>query len=191
MPDSFNEGVRPGGLTTNTEIRILLCYLLDCIDAPITHDQIVDVLLGEELVNYFVLAEALSKLCSQGLISQSSEGYRITDTGRTVAQTLAQDVPRTIREAAVRGVIRAQQYAAKTAAHRCDIVNDGSGRIVRCTIGDEAGTLFKMELFMPDELSAQAVKEKFIESGDNVFKLVLSALTGNKEIAAKALEALE
>ena len=33
---AFTGGVRPGGLTTSTEIRILLCYLLKSIGIPLT-----------------------------------------------------------------------------------------------------------------------------------------------------------
>ena len=49
---AFTGGVRPGGLTTSTEIRILLCYLLKSIGIPLTRQEIENALLSEELVNY-------------------------------------------------------------------------------------------------------------------------------------------
>ncbi|MDL2293420.1 DUF4364 family protein [Ruminococcaceae bacterium OttesenSCG-928-D13] len=190
---TFSEGVRPGGLTSSTEIRILLCYLLDHIGTPVSREQIEESLLGESLVNYFAMADSLAQLCSQGLLSCEDSMYTITDEGRTVGRTLAADVPRTIRDAAVRGVIRAQQYAAKAAAHRSEVIksDDGKSRHVRCSIGDDAGTLLLLELYMPDELSAEAVRDKFIQSGDEVYKLVLASLTGNRELAQKALAGIE
>ncbi len=188
----FTEGVKPGGLTTGTETRILLCYLLDSVDAPVSREQIQDALLGEELANYFLLAEGLGQLLEQGLITGDDTGYSITESGRTVGKTLADDLPRTIRDAAVRGVIRAQRYAAKEAVHQCEIVKgETGGRQVRCAIVEPAGALFEMNLYMPDTLSAEAVRGKFVESGDEVYALVLAALTDDEPLARRSLEQLK
>ncbi len=187
--NSYNEGVKPGGLTTKTETRILLCYILDCVSSPVTRKQIDEVLVGEELVNYFVLAESLSQLLQQNLIEGSDEGgYILTPAGQTVAHTLANDVPVSVRDVAVRGVILAQQYAAKEMAHRCDITKVDHGYSVKCDIGDDTGQLFQMTLYMPDDLSAEEVKKRFIENGDTVYKLVLATLTGNRTLAENTLE---
>ena len=192
MPVSnFSEGVRPGGLTTTTEVRILLCYILDSLDAPINRQQLEDVLLGEELVNYFAMAESLTQLVAQGLMTEDDGVFRITEQGRTVAQTLAQDVPRTVRDTAVRGVIRAQQYTAKQAAHHSQVVKTAQGNAVHASIGDDTGPLFKLELYMPDDLTAKAVQRKFVEHGDTVYKLVLAALTENRGLAESALAELD
>lgn len=189
--NQYDEGVKPGGLTTTTEIRILICYILDCVDAPVSRAQFEEVLLGEALVNYFAMAESFAQLLGQGLVTGGDDGYRITEKGRTVGRTLAHDVPFSVRETAVRGVIRAQQYAARAAVHRSEVVKTGQNRTVQCAIGDDAGPLFRMELYMPDDLSAESVRDSFVENGDEVYKLVLAALTGNRALAEKALAALD
>lgn len=191
MPTAtFTEGVKPGGLTTGTELRILLCYLLSSTPPPVTREQLEEALLGEELVNYFVLAEGLAQLEKQQLVTRQGAEYRLTPKGETVAHTLAQDVPRSVRETAVRAVVRAQQYAAKRAAHRAEVTKGEHGRQVRCTLVDETASLFNMELYMPDELSAEMVRAQFVQRGDEVYKLVLAALTQNKQAASEALEKL-
>ncbi len=48
----FTAGVRPGGLTDSTEIRLLLCYLVKNA-GPITRPEIENALMEEQLVNYF------------------------------------------------------------------------------------------------------------------------------------------
>ncbi len=188
--EHFNEGVRPGGLTASTEIRILLCYILDMAPAPVSRRQLEGVLLGEELVNYFAMAESLQQLAAQNLVVEKRGTYTLTEQGRAVAQTLARSVPLTVRETALRGVILAQQYAAKKAVHQAEVEKAENRRSVKCRIGDEAGPLFELSLYMPDDLSAAAARELFIDHGDAVYKLVLAALTENQAAAKKALEAL-
>ena len=51
--NAFTAGVKPGGLTTSTEIRILLCYLIQHAGTPLSQGELETALLGEELVNYF------------------------------------------------------------------------------------------------------------------------------------------
>ena len=48
--DAFTAGVRPGGLTDSTEIRLLLCYLVKNA-GPITRTEIENALM-EEPVSY-------------------------------------------------------------------------------------------------------------------------------------------
>jgi len=44
--DAFTAGVRPGGLTNSTEIRLLLCYLVKNA-GPITRTEIENALMEE------------------------------------------------------------------------------------------------------------------------------------------------
>ena len=46
--DAFTAGVRPGGLTDSTEIRLLLCYLVKNA-GPITRTEIENALMEEAL----------------------------------------------------------------------------------------------------------------------------------------------
>ena len=52
MAEAFTAGVKMGGLTNDTEIRILLCYLIKSV-GPVTREAMEAPLLQEELVNYF------------------------------------------------------------------------------------------------------------------------------------------
>ena len=67
--DAFTGGVKPGGLTSTMEVRILLCYLIKTAAktaAPLTRQELENALLSEELVNYFELAGGLGDLEQQG-----------------------------------------------------------------------------------------------------------------------------
>lgn len=189
---SFNEGVRPGGLTTGTQVRILLCYILDNVKAPLTRSLLETVLLEGALANYFVLADSLAQLVEQGLATLDDGGaYILTSAGRTVAQSLEEDLPRSVKEAAINGVIAAQQHATNAAANKSEVVTTSTGRAVRCTIADETGELFSMQLYMPDQLTAESARRLFAQNGSHVYRLVLAALTQNKQLAQDAIEKLQ
>ena len=90
--DAFTAGVRPGGLTNSTEIRLLLCYLVKNA-GPITRTEIENALMEEALVNYFEIGSCLDDITRQSLVTLQNDRYAITEKGRKVAQELAYDRP--------------------------------------------------------------------------------------------------
>ena len=107
---AFSAGVRFGGLTDRTEIKILICYLLTNAQQPLTSQQIIDTLIGQQLVNYFELQDALSHLSSQNIISEKDGIYSITDEGRDISKQLEKALPFSVKERAYKSVIEILQY---------------------------------------------------------------------------------
>ena len=136
MAEAFTAGVRPGGLTDDTQIRMLLCYLVK-VAGPVKHETLQGALLQEQLVNYFEFADALAEVEKQKLVTVDSEGrYTITRKGATVADTLAYDLPRTVRESAIRAVMQIRSWNHRAASNRARvIVHTASGPLDAHQIG--------------------------------------------------------
>ena len=116
MAEAFTAGVRPGGLTDDTQIRMLLCYLIK-VTGPVKRDTMQGALLQEQLVNYFEFADALVEVEKQKLVTIDAEGrYTITQKGSTVADTLAYDLPRTVRESAIHAVMQIRSWSHRAAS---------------------------------------------------------------------------
>ena len=105
MPaDAFTAGVKPGGLTSVTEIRILLCYLIKTA-GPVSREVLENALMQEQLVNYFELSSGLDDLAEQKLVTQENTIYTITKKGAQVSDDLCWDLPRSVRESAANTVL--------------------------------------------------------------------------------------
>lgn len=154
MAEAFTAGVRPGGLTDDTQIRMLLCYLIK-VTGPVKRDTMQGALLQEQLVNYFEFADALVEVEKQKLVTIDAEGrYTITQKGSTVADTLAYDLPRTVRESAIHAVMQIRSWSHRAASNRATVQEKDGKYSVVCTIGDMGSDVFRMELAMPDKLTA-------------------------------------
>ena len=136
-------------------------------------------LLQEQLVNYFEFADALAEVEKQQLVTVDEDGrYTITRRGTTVADTLAYDLPRTVRERAVAAVLRCQTWARKEAKYSARITEKADGHCtVRCTVKGLDSELFCLELGAPDRLSAELVKKQFILKGNEIYQLLINKLT--------------
>ena len=51
--DAFTGGVDPGGLWNQNDIRILLCYILSSVNAPLSGQDLSEILQRKALANYF------------------------------------------------------------------------------------------------------------------------------------------
>ncbi len=176
MPDAFTAGVRMGGLNDSAQIRILLCYLIDKL-APLPRPTLEGALLQEELVNYFELCSALADLENGGLVAAMPEGYVTSAKGSTVARELESDVPRSVRLKAAQAVERITAWKKKAAAHRAQVEHTEDGWAVSCGIRDGAGEIFSLRLAVPDAASAEAVKNRFIAHGGDIYAQLLELLT--------------
>lgn len=185
MNDAFTAGVRPGGLTGSTEIRLLLCYIVKT-SGPIARQEIEDALMEEQLVNYFEIGSCLDDITRQGMVELNEGKYTITDKGVRVANELAYDLPLSVRERAVAAVLRGQLWAHKQAEYGADITEKPDGHCtVRCTIKALENELFCLDLGAPDRLSAEMLKKQFILKGNEVYQLLINKLTEDESAQAK------
>ncbi|MFI3169073.1 MAG: DUF4364 family protein [Faecalibacterium sp.] len=175
--NAFTAGVKPGGLTSNTEIRLLLCYLIQNV-AGLTLAEIETALVEEELVNFFEVASAMDDILQQELAHKDAEAYYITEKGAKVAAALAYDLPRSVREAAIAAAIRKQTWNKKSAEYHAEIKELPDGQfLVTCTITSISTEAFCLTLTMPDSLTAQHIHDQFILQGSEIYALLLNKLT--------------
>ena len=166
--DAFTAGVRPGGLTSSTEIRLLLCYLVKNA-GPITR---------QEIENYCEIGSCLDDITRQQLVTLTKGSYTITEKGRKVAQELAYDLPRSVRERAVAAVLRCQTWARKEAKYSASITEKEDGHCtIRCTVKGLDSELFCLDLGTPDRLTAELVKKQFILKGNEIYQMLINKLT--------------
>ena len=65
---------------------------------------------------------------------------------------------------------------------------NASGAVSYTHLGEP---VFSFDLYLPDELTADAVRERFISEGDQIFRCMLGLLTGNRQMAMDAIRPAE
>lgn len=188
--EAFTAGVKPGGLTNTTQIRILLCYLIRTVAHPLSRQELESALLEQQLVNYFELAAGLADLEQQKLVQLEKGRYHITPEGRKVADLLLTDLPRSVREQAVQAAVLAQQYARKAAENQAVVRHTRDGWQLDCRIQELDREVFSLSLLMPDQATAEAARDAFIHKGGDFYKILLAMFSGSGTLAAEWLKNL-
>ena len=97
--DALTAGVKPGGLRSKQDIKLLICYLLSSIQEGLSKNDLIKVLQGNDLANYFEVASAFDELLKQGNLT-GPEGpfpYTVTPSGKMIAQELDVSLPISIQ----------------------------------------------------------------------------------------------
>ena len=179
--DAFDEGIEPGGLRSRNEIKVLVCYLLKSIEQPISKQLINEILQENSLANYFEINQAVSDLVRAGSLEEAAqEGdtvYRVTDQGRSAAQTLEVNLPRSVREKAVNAAIRLRTRAKREQENRIDIEKLENGYHVTFTIYDSTDELLKLTIFVADSMQVETVRKNFLNDPVKLYSNIIASLT--------------
>ena len=71
--DALTAGVKPGGLRSKQDIKLLICYLLSSIPQGLSKTDLINVLQDNNLANYFEVASAFDELLKQGNLTEAQE----------------------------------------------------------------------------------------------------------------------
>ncbi|MDD6175570.1 MAG: DUF4364 family protein [Firmicutes bacterium] len=181
--DAFSAGVEPGGLRSQSEIRLLLCYLLKSVDLPLSRSMILSVIQDSGLANYFEAAAALEELSESGslIVAENSADptYRIAQQGAMVADTLAERLPVSVREKSVSAALSLLSRTRREQENKVVFQKQKKGLVVQCHISDGDSDMMSIDLRVPDLLQAELVKKRFQSDPSAFYTAVLALLTGD------------
>ena len=172
--DAFTGGVAPGGLRSKSDIRILICYMLKSVNAPLSGDDIIKVLQEKSLANYFEASDALSALVSLGNVTREEDD-------------LEQLIPSSVRDKAVAAATALLASAKMERENVATIVRTENGYNVTCHISGGEMELMSLTVYVPDLYQAREVKKNFHRDPQRVYNLMLAALTGDDEMMKSAV----
>ncbi|MEG0978514.1 MAG: DUF4364 family protein, partial [Oscillospiraceae bacterium] len=178
--DAFNAGVELGGLRNQNEIKILVCYMLKTLKSKITKQQLNEVMQGQGIANYFEVNQAISELLSQGSIDcdyiDDDEVLSVTDRGRQVVLELERDLPRSVREKAIKTAIKILTIAKNERENKIEITPLENGCHITFTMEDKQDVMMKLTIYVADTAQAETVKKNFLEDPTRVYSSILSSL---------------
>ena len=177
--DAFSAGVEPGGLRSRNEIKVLITFLLDNLERPLSKRQLFTVVQQEGLANYFETSQALRELISGGSVDFDLDGeeewLRLTVHGRTAAH-IESDVPKTVREKALNEAVRLQTLERRMRENKIEITELENGCNVTFSLTDGEDVLMKLTLYAADMEQANAIRDKILDDPVKIYSQIIASL---------------
>jgi hypothetical protein len=180
--DAFDAGIELGGLRNRDDIRLLICYLLKSVEAPMTRQLLNDAMQEDGLANYFEVGQAIEELLKTGNITadilDEEEVLSVTAKGREAAELLQTSLPKTVREKAVNSAIRLTTRAKVERDNKIEVKKeDDGGYTITFTLFDRGTELMKLSIYVVDSLQLETVKQNFINDPVKVYSSIITSLT--------------
>ncbi|MCL2576832.1 MAG: DUF4364 family protein [Defluviitaleaceae bacterium] len=173
----------------DVENKLLLLYLINMMDLPMSRSQITDFIIQKDLMNHFILEQNLTDMVQRKFLEATRENsqdenttrYSLTEEGLENLDLLQNQIPRPVRNMITqyveehRGKIK--KGFEKTAHYFPNAENDEY--IVKCGVYDDKRDSMLMEISVPVVTREQA---KLIQSNWNanystLYQRILSTLT--------------
>lgn len=178
--DASSAGVLNGGLFSTTEIKILICYILNAIKEPVPASMLVNILHFEGIANGFEVSDAMSSLASSGHIAPSfgdKSYYEITDSGKQIADELDSSLSLTVRKRAYIATLKMLAKIKNAKGTRFSISNENGHSYITCSAVDGKVTLIEVKMLIPDEKSGTYIREKFLENPSEIYSDIIEKLS--------------
>ena len=182
--DVLTEGIELGGLTTDYEIRMLVCYLLWEIKEPVTMKMLNDALLKDGIVNYFQLANEVSALIVSNHITDSDKNrngealLELTELGKKAATTFYKKLPLSIREKSLNSLREAMTIERSKNENICTIIRDDDSYRLKIKIADYGSDLLSLDFYVPTEDMALLCRDNFLKDPTVLYRNIIKTLSG-------------
>ena len=182
--DANNAGVKPGGLVSRDEIKILICYIFTRIDKPIPERQLKETLHFEGIANFFEIADAIQQLYAIGHLQRvdkdGEEMYAITESGKDISGALHRSIPLSAREHSIEAIERMLSRHKIEKETKISITKANAGYMISCSFMEGETELMTLRLQLPTQEEAYRVKEHFLENAVEIYIKTTELMTQYK-----------
>lgn len=152
----------PGFLKTNMDIKLLVLFALSKFHQPASFEELLQVTMVDDGVNYFLLKQSVDELLIPENITVEQDCYTITKRGLQNLETCLTDIPLSIRQKCTDAMIEVNKAQDKRRFVRseCSLKADGTA-MVHLTLLNDTGVLFEMQMMIPTLAEAEKICESF------------------------------
>ena len=173
---------RLGYIHDMLDVKILILFVTDRAQYPLTCQEIYELCYQDECLSYFDVCTAIPEMVSSGHLQQEGETYTITPKGREAGALTADSIAFTVRQRAENAVARFNRQVRRSSYIKTQII---PGEAEACnlvlTLNDDQGMLMNLELSAPDQRQAVRLTRMFENKADLVYNLVMTALLDDED----------
>ncbi|MBP0979550.1 MAG: DUF4364 family protein [Oscillospiraceae bacterium] len=182
-------GLSPGGANKVYEARILICFLLNSVDKPLSKTDINNIMQYQSLVNYFTLSQAFNDLIEDEQIvvykdfdideneNISEKKYILTKRGQQTSKVFKDTIGVTVRDKLSSAASKYLKDIKSLQDNIVKIEKVVDGYMVACRVKDIGSDLITINLFSPDKETAELIKKNFINKSLQLYQNIFDFLT--------------
>lgn len=166
---------------TYTLYKLIILYMLEKVDFPLTTSQISEFILDQGYTNYFKLQQTLSDMISSDLIRAENTHnrtlYHLTENGAETIHYFRNKISTEIQHD-IDEFLKEKKYDLKEEVSvKTDYYLTTSHEYeVRCQILEDGSSLIDLKLVVPTETEAETIANNWVNQHQELYTLLLTKL---------------
>ena len=158
--------IEKGGLHTIGDVKALILYILYYAKRALNRENLTEIVLSDDLVEYFDFTQALQGLLEDGLVDIASpeddNSYVLTTAGAQTEELYEKNLPFNVKKKNLAAMTRVLAQIRRNQSAKADIEQVEHGYLVTCTLTEDNGSiLLRYTVLVPDELQAHMIADQF------------------------------
>ncbi len=175
--DAFTYGIEDGGLRSQSEISMIICYVLTNSETKLSKKVIIDTMTEGAIANYFETTSAISKLIKNGIVIEDENGYlTATKECKKATEMVEKDLPLSIREKSIKLSAKLAVSELYRKENKVEIVEENDSYSVILHVTDKDKDYMVLKLTVPTIAQADTIKEKFLADPVRIYNNLISSL---------------
>jgi hypothetical protein len=156
------------------EMRKLILFSLKAMCEPVGEREFAPLALLDDNADYFLYADALGGLLSNGLLLREEGTLRLTPRGEEVAEITGKELPAALRRAVTDRCVAVREAQMR---ERCVTAEVLDGGCFRGVLTDGSAVLLELTLQTGGEKQANALRRRFEKDAEKILGRIWEMMT--------------
>lgn len=164
-----------------TLYKLIILFILDKVDFPLSNAQLSNFILGKEYTNYFNIQQAINELEATGLIKgetvRNRSLLRITPAGTQTLSFFGNEISPAIKSD-ILDFLKSNRYSLREeVSTQADYYKVKTGDFMaRCYVVEKESKLVEIQLSVPTEQAAQVVCKHWKDKSAEIYEYLMAKL---------------
>jgi len=161
--------------------KLIILYMLDKVDFPLTNSQISEFILNEGYTNYFTVQQTISELVDSGFIHEEATHnrtfYHLDEEGAQTLKFFKNDISTAIQND-IDNFLTQKKYELKNEVSvKSDYYPNSNGDYsVRCQVLEQGSPLIDLTITAPTEAEAQTMANNWAKKNQEIYAAIMAKL---------------
>lgn len=161
--------------------KLIILYMLDRVDFPLSNSQISEFILNEGYTNYFKLQQVLAEMIDSGFIREESTHsrtfYHLTEEGEQTIKYFKGDLSPEIQED-IEEYLREKKYDLKNEVSvKADFYRNANDEYsIRCQVIEHNSPLIDLTVTAPTQAEAETIANNWTQKNEEIYALIMANL---------------